>query len=51
MSKKDLIENLANLTEEELEEDKKFKRLKECEPIDLLEALVEADNEDEKVEE
>ncbi len=47
---KRMIDQLANITQEEIDEEKSYKRLKQYEPIDLLEAIVETDdiNKDEK---
>ena len=43
---KKMIEDLENVTQEEIEKEKEYKVLKESEPIEVLEALV--DSEDEK---
>jgi hypothetical protein len=48
---KKLIDQFANVTQEEIDEESKYKRVKEYEPIDMLEALVETENvEDDKKE-
>ena len=43
---KKMLEDLENVTQEEIEKEKEYKVLKEIEPIEFLEALV--DSEDEK---
>lgn len=43
---KKMIEDLGNVTQEEIEKEKEYKVLKESEPIEFLEALV--DSEDKK---
>ena len=48
---KRMIDQLGNITQEEIDEENSYKRLKEYEPIDLLQALVETDDVDKKEEE
>ena len=46
---KKMIEDLENVTQEEIEKEKEYKVLKESEPIEFLEALVDSEEEKEQV--